>query len=315
MGLCESLGSDGARGGEESVNLHARGWKRFLFESLFWLFVACCLGLCALGLVLRWIPLFVIGLIGLGVLIYGGFIEPKLVQIAKYSLGEGEKKLRLIFLSDFHAGVKKQRGFYQRIAERVTALQPDLLILGGDFVDECAHDIDALAPILDLRLPLGTRFVLGNHDFLDDPKKVTAWLVNAGARDLTNQSVAMKLTDTESLELVGLDDSLHGSPDLRLVEKPKQGIRIIVMHEPDLLLDLPEGCADLVLLGHTHGGQIRLPIYGPVVGLPQVISQTLDAGERSWKGLRVIISRGIGEALVRARLGVRPEIVVLDVKK
>ncbi len=315
MGLCESLGSDGARGGEEPVNLHTRGWKRFLFESLFWLFVACCLGLCALGLALRWIPLFIIGLIGLGVLIYGGFIEPKLVQITKYSLGEGEKKLRLVFLSDFHAGVKKQRAFYQRIAERVAALQPDLLVLGGDFVDECAEDIHVLAPILGLRPPLGTRFVLGNHDFFDDPNIVTARLVEAGARDLTNQSVTFKLTDTESLELVGLDDSLHGSPDLRLAEKPKQGMRIIVMHEPDLLLDLPEGCADLVLLGHTHGGQIRLPVYGPVVGLPQVISHTLDAGERSWKNLRVIISRGIGEALVRARLGVRPEIVVVDVKK
>jgi predicted MPP superfamily phosphohydrolase len=315
MGLCESLGSDGARGGEESVNLHARGWKRFLFESAFWILVAFCFGLCALGLWLRWIPLLVIGLIGFGILIYGGFIEPRLVRVAQYSLGEGEKRLRLVFLSDFHAGVKKQRAFYQRIAERVSALEPDLLMLGGDFVDECAEDIGMLAPILDLRPPLGTRFVLGNHDFFDDPKKVIAQLVKAGARDLTNQSVAFKLTDTESLELVGLDDSLHGSPDLRLAEKPKQGMRIIVMHEPDLLLDLPEGCADLVLLGHTHGGQIRLPIYGPVVGLPQVISQTLDAGERSWKGLRVIISRGIGEALVRARLGVRPEIVVLDVKK
>ncbi len=297
------------------MNLHARGWKRFLFESAFWVFVALCFGLFVLGWRLQWIPLLVVGLIGIGVLVYGGFIEPRLIQITNYSLGEGAKKLRLVFLSDFHAGVKKQRAFYQRIAERVTALQPDLLVLGGDFVDECAHDIEALMPILGLRPPLGTRFVLGNHDFFDDPKKVTAWLVSAGARDLTNQSVAFKLTDTESLELVGLDDSLHGSPDLRLVEKPKQGMRIIVMHEPDLLLDLPEGCADLVLLGHTHGGQIRLPIYGPVLGLPQTISQTLDAGEKSWKNLRVIISRGIGEALVRARLGVRPEIVVVDVKK
>lgn len=296
------------------MNLHARGWKGVLLESLYWIFITFCLGLCVLGWGLQWIPLIVVGIVGLCVLIYGGFIEPKLVQTTHYTLGEGEKRLRLVFLSDFHAGVKKQRAFYQRIAERVTALQPDLILLGGDFVDECAKDLDVLTPILELRPALGTRFVLGNHDFLDDPKQITADLLKKGARDLTNQSVTFKLTDTESLEVIGLDDSLHGSPDVSLVEKPKQGLRIIVMHEPDLLLDLPEGCADLVLLGHTHGGQIRLPFYGPVVGLPQVISQTLDAGERTWKNLRIIISRGIGESLVRARLGVRPEIVVVDIR-
>lgn len=295
------------------IDLHARGWRQPLLEALFWVFVTCSLGAVLLGWWLGWIILDVLGLITAGILFYGGFIEPPWVRIVNYSLGEGEKRLRIVFLSDFHAGLKKRRGFYQRIATQVKKLQPELVILGGDLVDESAKDLPQLAPVLELSPSLGLWFVLGNHDFLDHPKQLTSEVLSSGARDLTNQSKIFPLADGQSFELIGLDDSLFGSPDLRLVEKPKKGLRVIVMHEPDLLLDLPEHCADLVLLGHTHGGQIRLPLRGPILGLPQIAPQSLDGGEKVWRGMRVIISRGIGEALVRARLGSRPEIVVIDV--
>ncbi len=295
------------------INLHARGWRRPLLEVLFWIFVVCALGVLALGVWMSWLIVSGLGLVALGVLVYGGFIEPRWIRVTNYTVGEGEKRVRLVFLSDFHAGLKKQRSFYQRIANRVKELQPEIVVLGGDFVDESAKDLAQLAPIFDLRPSLGVWFVLGNHDFLDAPKELTDELLKLGARSLTNQVKTFPLAPEQSFELVGLDDSLFGSPDLRLVEKPKKGIRVIAMHEPDLLLDLPENCADVVLLGHTHGGQIRLPIRGPVLGLPQIAPQSLDAGEKSWRGMRVLISRGIGEALVRARLGVRPEILALDI--
>ncbi len=193
------------------------------------------------------------------------------------------------------------------------ALQPDIIVLGGDFVDESARAVSQLRPIFELRPALGVWCVLGNHDFMDDPRALLREMLACGVRDLTNQTKVFPLTQNQSFELVGLDDSLFGSPDLGLVVAPKKGLRVIAMHEPDLLLDLPEGCADVVLLGHTHGGQIRLPLHGPVVGLPQIAPQSLDAGEKPWRGMRAIISRGIGEAGVRARLGVRPEVVVLDI--
>jgi predicted MPP superfamily phosphohydrolase len=297
------------------IDLHARGWRGPLLETLYWVLVVSCIGLCVIGWWVGWIFLAGLGVLGLGVLVYGGFIEPRLVQTTMHSLGEGEKKLRLVFLSDFHAGLKKQCSFYQQIADHVRSLEPGLVILGGDFVDECEKDLEVLRPILELQPSLGMWFILGNHDFFDDPKKLVAALEKRGARDLTNQARAFKLTEADSLEVIGLDDSWYGSPDLRLLEKPKKGLRIIATHEPDLLLDLPENAADLVLLGHTHGGQIRLPWYGPVTPLPQSAPQWLDRGEKLWKGMRVIISRGLAESSVRARLGSRPEIVVVDIKK
>lgn len=280
--------------------------------------ISTCVLLIGVGWKFGWIWLCAIGIFSIGVLIYGGFIEPLLVRTTFYQVGATDKPdtkpVRLVFLSDFHVGLKKRRAFYQRIADKVQALKPDLIILGGDIVDESAKDIGPFEPITRLEVPLGIHFILGNHDFFDDPAFVTNWLVERGCKDLTNRVLTPSLNDGGSFELIGLDDSWFGSPDMGLVQKPKQGTRIIVTHEPDLLVDLPEGCADLVLLGHTHGGQIRLPFYGPVTGLPQSAPQWLDSGEKYWRNLRIIISRGIAEAGVRARLGSPPEIVVLDIK-
>ncbi len=296
-----------------TIDLHARGYRQAFLEGLFWLFVLMAIALLVAGLWSGWFVFALLGAVGLLVLMYGGFVEPRLVQITNYSLGEGEKRLRIVFLSDFHAGVRKQQDFYQYVAQKTAEQKPDLILLGGDFVDECVDDLGGMAPIAKLQAPLGVWSVLGNHDFFDNPQKLASDLAGQGVRDLTNKAKSFKLTEEASLEVIGLDDSCYGSPDLSLIEKPKAGLRLIVTHEPDVLVDLPAGCADLILLGHTHGGQIRLPIRGPVLGLPQVISQSLDMGEKTWNGLRVIISRGIGESLVRARLGARPEIVVLDV--
>lgn len=309
-----------------SVNLHAPSWKQAFLESLYWVMLVACILLVFLGWWFEFVVLGILGVIGTGVLVYGGLIEPRLVSVKKYTLrvgGDGvvgdkelskAKPIRLVFLSDLHAGLKKSQRFYGRIAERVKGLEPDVLVFGGDFVDESTNAVEALVPLFALKPQLGTWFVLGNHDFLDDPKRLQAWLLKKGLQDLTNRSVKLSLNGKEEFELVGLDDSWYGQPDVGLLEKTKTLPRVLIAHEPDVLLDLPEACADVVILGHTHGGQIRLPGYGPITGLPQSAPQWLDAGEKTWKNLRIIISRGIGEAWVRARLGARPEIVVLDIE-
>jgi predicted MPP superfamily phosphohydrolase len=285
-----------------------------------------CIFLLFLSWQFEFVVLGILSVIGAVVLFYGGLIEPHLVSVKKYTLragGDGAatnkesveaKPIRLVFLSDLHAGLKKSQRFYGRIAEQVKALEPDLLVFGGDFVDESTNAVETLTPLFTLKPQLGTWFVLGNHDFLDDPKLLRAWLLKKGLQDLTNRSVNLPLNAKEEFELVGLDDSWYGQPDIGLLEKPKTIPRVLIAHEPDVLLDLPEACADIVILGHTHGGQIRLPGYGPITGLPQSAPQWLDAGEKDWKNLRIIISRGIGETWVRARVGSRPEVVVLDIE-
>ncbi len=297
------------------LNLHAPNLQRPILEALYWVFILVCLAFGWFGWVFGWWIFVGLAMIGLGILFYGGFVEPRLVRVMRYRLGDSteEQSLRLVFVSDLHAGLKKGPGFYTKIAERIQALKPNLLVLGGDLVDERASDAAALQAIVELKLPLGVWFVLGNHDFFDDPNVVTSWMKSYGARELTNETLNFKLHEEQTLEIIGLDDSWYGTPALELLKPAKKDLRIIVTHEPDLLLDIPEKNADLILLGHTHGGQISLPGYGPLTGLPQAVPQWLDAGEKRWRDMRVIISRGLAEAGVRARLGSRPEIVVVDI--
>lgn len=149
-----------------SIDLHARGIQRPLLEGLFWFFTALAVALGVFGWRLGWLWLVLLSVFALGVLIYGGLIEPRWVRIATHRLGEGERKIRLVFLSDLHAGVQKGSAFYQRIADRVEVLAPDMVVLGGDMVDKCASDLSDIKPLLTLHPPLGFWFVLGNHDFL-----------------------------------------------------------------------------------------------------------------------------------------------------
>lgn len=288
--------------------------KQSLFIVVYGILLTVSVGLLAYGALTRVWILLALGIFTTGTLLYGRYIEPYWVQVQTYTHGEGPRSLRVVFLSDFHAGSGKTARFYAHIAKRVRALEPDLLVFGGDFVDEALTSFSLLNPLFAWTPRLGSWSVLGNHDFIDNPQQLVRELEQRNVRDLTNLSRSFALTDGRSCELVGLDDSLFGAPDLRLVTSPKTAaVRIIVTHEPDLLLDLPDGCADIVLLGHTHGGQIRLPVRGPVIGLPQAAPQWLDMGEKEWRGMRVLISRGIGEVWVKARLGVRPEIMVVDV--
>jgi len=87
--------------------------------------------------------------------------------------------------------------------------------------------------------------------------------------------------------------------------------RVVLTHEPDLLLDMREGQAELALCGHTHGGQIRLPVIGSMV-VPSKLKRHADMGRRIINGIPVFVTRGVGEVLCRARLFCPPEIVVIE---
>ena len=170
------------------INLHAPSRMRTILEVVYWFLVLVCVLILGVGIWFIWHWVMLLGVISLVVLLYGGFVEPRLVRTTRYTLGVAEEEqapTRLIFLSDFHVGLKKQRGYYQRIANQVQALKPDIVVFGGDVVDESAHAIEAFEPLTRIVAPQGCWFVLGNHDFLDDPAFVVRWLTKQGCRNLT----------------------------------------------------------------------------------------------------------------------------------
>lgn len=290
------------------------GLWRSLLATVFWAAFFSSFVLLIVGVITHLWLLWMVGLIGIIIGTYSGFIEPQWFQIAQYAfnLHDGKKRsIRIIFLSDFHTGAEKTRAFYARLFNRVATLRPDLILLGGDYVECLSRSIEDLTDLQSLKARLGIYFVLGNHDYWDHPQSIQAALTRFGVKELTGISTVIGEGDT-AFVLTGIDDAWMGTPQLHVPLPAATLPRILLTHESDVLCDLPEASADLVFLGHTHGGQICIPGYGPLTSLPQNTPAWLDHGLKTFRGMRLLISRGLGESSARVRLFARPQIVVVD---
>lgn len=248
------------------------------------------------------------------ILCYARFVEPVWIKVTLYRqalVAEPQAWIKLVYLSDLHAGLRKSAQYYERVAERVNQQGPDIVFIGGDLVEREERALQDLKALQSISSTQGNYFVLGNHDFLDQPERIRESLQAWGYEDITNQQRILSVKNG-TFELMGLDDTWFGQP-MKLVSSAPHLPRVIVAHEPDVLLDMEAGDAELVLLGHTHGGQVRLPWYGAVKRLPQFAPQWLDRGYKLWKKIPVIISQGLGEADAPVRLCCRPEIVVVEI--
>lgn len=250
----------------------------------------------------------------LALLVYGGFIEPQFITVKRYRLPLVDNPVtwvRVVFLSDLHAGGGKTPAYYARVARQTLAQDPDLILFGGDFVEEEAAPVVDLSPFETLHAPLGCYFILGNHDYADDPEAVRRQFLAWGFTDATNKVFHLE-KDGRPLTLIALEDSWYGHPDIDLLKQPRQSPRLLFIHQPDNLLDVKAGDVDVAVMGHTHGGQIRLPLIGKLRPLPSKAPQWLDRGLRHWNGIPAVISQGIGESDIRARLFCPPQIVILE---
>ncbi len=217
--------------------------------------------------------------------------------------------LRIAQVSDSHASRWDMPNVrLQRVMAQVNALKPDAIVLTGDYISGNPEDWTtaetraAVAPFAALRAPLGVFAVLGNHD---GPSQTAAAL--AGGVVLLRGTSA----DLGPVRLIGADDLLRGSPAVEAMRRvarllPRDKPIIIVAHEPDFFQYMPTEAA-MMIAGHTHGGQIRLPLVGGMR-----ISPFLDAHLRGVfheNGQWLLVSSGLGTSILPMRVGVRPEIV------
>ena len=222
---------------------------------------------------------------------------------------------RIAFLTDTHVAPFVRRAFYREILAQVALFDPDLILLGGDFVTFHRH-IPLMADVLigELRARDGIFAVLGNHDYWAGAERVTAALKERGVTLLNNASVLLHRDDA-TLPLAGIDEIYRGTPDveaaLRNVDPMQPAIAI--SHHPDII-DLVGGHRiDLLLCGHTHGGQIRFPFFGPVV-VPSRHEGEFAAGFHRVRNVLMYVSRGIG-AIPPVRILCRPEIATFVLRR
>ena len=254
-------------------------------------------------------------MVGWLVVVYGSFIENRLLVNRYYqaTVGSGDSVMRLAVVADMHLGLHKGQGWAEKVVSRVNAIQPDLVLLVGDFVSVDAG-LEDLAPFGELKSRYGSYAVLGNWDYRVGAVDVRKRVESYGVEVLTNESVVVGEEGRE-IHLVGLDDFIYGEPDwdTALADVPTEATTIVLGHEPDFVRAAEVNGIDLVISGHTHGGQIRLPLLGALPPLPIGLPQDFDRGLFAFGQTKLFITPGVGESGSRARFLQPPEISILDI--
>jgi predicted MPP superfamily phosphohydrolase len=248
-------------------------------------------------------------------------IEPRRVvasyhTVALRGLPASFEGLTVAQLTDLHVGARHWRpAVLARAVRLVNLLRPDLVVLTGDFADSSIGPVVCARYLSALCAPCGVVAVLGNHDYYGSPRRpglVVRALQSAGVQVLCNSSYALE-RGGERLWLAGVDDGRLRRADvaqaLRAIPAGA-GPRILLSHYPDLARTLSPGQVDLVLAGHTHGGQINLPVLARVACRRNARSRYV-AGFYDVRGTPLFISRGIASIGVPARFRCLPEVPLL----
>jgi uncharacterized protein len=270
------------------------------------------------------------------VFVWAFFIEPRWYRLRKVTIS-GQKKLNksitILHLSDIH--FVKNEGHKRPFFQKLSMLNPDLIFLTGDIIDN-DEGIETAARVMSgLRARYGTFMVLGNHDYYDyhvfdniryhlglgkttvhrnNVPHFVSEMKRVGVQTLVNESVKLQVHGTDVL-IGGTDDPVTQKVDF---EKALHGLspttfNILLIHHLDGILKLSHKGVDLAFAGHTHGGQIRLPIIGPLVTETKLGRRFVE-GLHDYNGTTVFISRGMGAGrILIPRLACRPEAIWIEV--
>ncbi len=267
--------------------------------------------------------------VGAGSMAYATIVEPWQLHVDRRDVPIADLPneldgVRVLQLTDTHRGPRITASFIERAVETGLRQKPDLVVLTGDYVHNGPTHIDEAAEIMrPLADAVPTVGVLGNHDWYAGAYKMRRALENAGVRMIDNGRCYFgrqrTLTDREEgLCIAGVGDLLESKVDYR---RALGGVdpdmpRLLLSHNPDAaeMREAGDHRIDLMLSGHTHGGQVRLPIIGSP-GVPSRFGEKYRAGMVQGPWCRVFISTGVGMSVAPFRFGVRPEINVLTLRR
>jgi uncharacterized protein len=266
-------------------------------------------------------------------LLYGSLVEPRLILDERRDeapipgLGEPRAGTEVAVFSDLQIGMWwANTGMVQRIVDRVVAAEPDVVLLGGDFLYGSSPDptrqvdtvMTLLRPLLDSGIP--TYAVLGNHDYASGgAQEMEAALEQAGVPVLDNE--AQPVPGDGELYVVGLGPARMDRADVdeALRGVPEDAPRVVLMHNPTSFPALPARSAPLALAGHTHCGQIALPGRPHWSYLQLTEEEALVAGGYAFDaygepGNRLFVTCGVGFSLLPLRVNAPPQVVFFELQ-
>jgi uncharacterized protein len=249
---------------------------------------------------------------------YPTMIERYLVEVNHYNIAVPNLPSTLdgftiVQLTDIHYGPLMPISLVEQVVERVNQLEKDIVVCTGDYVHELkgTSEIDTVWPVLSrLKAPLGVYNVLGNHDHWASTKHSLYWLERSG-QNLHHRIVRIEKNGAH-FWLGGTGDLWTDDIDIDplFANVPPQECKIVLAHNPDTADQRFTTPVDLMISGHTHGGQVVLPFFGALV-LPVENKRYVSGLIPAVRGMRIYISRGIGWASLPVRFNCPPEISVL----
>lgn len=220
---------------------------------------------------------------------------------------------RIVHLSDIHHSPFTSRQQIERAVVTASRLQPDIIALTGDYI---SHEREYAAPCAEilgrLRARHGVYAVLGNHDHWTDAALITDLFRAEGITVLVNQGMRFEKNGA-AFWLAGVDDAMVGLEDLSLAlaGSREDEMKLVLAHNPIILRRAARAGVDLVLSGHTHGGQVNLRGEKTVADRPR---RRLLKGLAQHDGTQIYVTRGLGTVVLPVRIGCPPEVTLLELR-
>lgn len=270
---------------------------------------------------------------------YGSFIEPHIIVTnhEQLDLATVDAPIRIAIISDIQVGPYLRDEFVRRVVRKVDAAAPDFILYPGDFVQndgtQTTDESQFLRPLGELAQKYPFFAVAGNHEHGVGNRQIspehtgsvvlqlTRTLTDIGVRLLSNRMVTTTVRG-QVVAIYGVDDMWADADSFHRFAPVATGTpTILVSHNPDLLfkfipyassMGIDPRTLSLVVSGHTHGGQVRLPFLGAIGNAYTDLPAQWYRGFSSWGGIPLYVTSGLGESGPRARLFTLPEVVVLD---
>lgn len=242
---------------------------------------------------------------------------------AAEQLGADLEGYRIVQISDLHNAKFGKNN--QKLVGRIRECEPDMIVLTGDLVDSNHTNVDRAVQFVDEIVKIcPVYYVTGNHEYWlekSEYDELMDGLIGAGVVILDDQVVEISRGDAK-FRLVGLDDKsladgtlgtlLNNTHNVVHEDSDEREFTVVLAHEPQYLVRYASIGVDLVLSGHAHGGQFRLPFVGGIVAPDQGFLPKYTAGEYNMNGTEMIVSRGLGNSVIPVRLFNYPEIVCVE---
>lgn len=221
---------------------------------------------------------------------------------------------KIVHISDLH---NAEFGDGQKdLIDKIEAQDADIIVITGDMIDSRRTDVDkAVELITGLGNKIPVYYVTGNHESrVREYNELESKLIENGVTVLKNESVKIE-KDSSFINVIGVDDPSFGmsANDIfhTVSELKTDGYDVLLSHRPELFETYCESGAELVLCGHAHGGQVRIPFIGGIVAPNQGLFPEYTAGSYKSGSTEMIVSRGLGNSIIPLRVNNPPELVVI----